>query len=92
MLFLLQIYIFALTQSFIFICTPVGFIQTWGLSSQKDAWFINIDSNNHIYQQMHIIGLQTAHKFKTSTCFATKAPSSGSLQYKGLQAPVHQSG
>jgi hypothetical protein len=44
-------------------------------------------ANNHIYQQRQIIGLQTVRKFHK--LLHVSAPSSGSLQYKGAQAPVH---
>ena len=42
---------------------------------------------------MHITGLQTAHTvLKTPTCFGAEVPSSGTLKYKVVQAPIHRSG
>jgi hypothetical protein len=54
--------------------------------------FINIlNTIGHIYQQMRIIGLKTAHKFyKLVTCFVPRCHPQ-SLQYKAVQAPIQQS-
>ena len=38
---------------------------------------------------MHIIGLQSIHKFQiNATCFDDEAPSTGSHKYEGAQAPA----
>jgi hypothetical protein len=47
-------------------------------------------SYNHIYQQIHITGLQVIYVLKTPTHFGTEAPTSGSLKYNVVQAPTHQ--
>jgi hypothetical protein len=47
---------------------------------------------NQFFQKTHTIWLQTALQFKTTTCFGAKAPYSGNLKYKGVQARIHFGG
>jgi len=48
---------------------------------------------NHIHQQMHTVGLLTVRKiYIAPTCFGSETPSLGSLEYNGVQAPVHETG
>ena len=73
--------------------------QTWNMKINGQTEFIlilfipcTIDPINHIHQQMHTTGLQTVHKLQKFPRFSIEAPTSGSHQYNGVQAPIHQSG